>query len=87
MAFSLTSPAFQSESVIPKKFTCDGVDSSPALQWQDPPKGTKSFALIMDDPDAPPGTWVHWIIYDLPGSANSLPEGVAKKEEGPSGSK
>ncbi|MDZ4225151.1 MAG: YbhB/YbcL family Raf kinase inhibitor-like protein [bacterium] len=66
MAFLLASPAFQNESVIPKKFTCDGEYLSPALQWKEAPAGTKSFALIMDDPDAPPGTWVHWLIYDLP---------------------
>ena len=87
MTFSLTSPAFQEESTIPKKFTCDGADLSPALQWKGVPNGTKSFAMIMDDPDAPPGTWVHWILYNLPATVTALPEGVAKKEEGPSGSK
>ncbi len=87
MAFSLTSPAFQNESTIPKKCTCDGDDFSPTLQWQEAPAGTKSFALIMDDPDAPPGTWVHWIIYDLAATKNSLPENVAKKETGPDASK
>lgn len=87
MAFSLTSSAFQSELTIPKKFTCDGEDLSPALQWKEAPAGTKSFALIMDDPDAPPGTWVHWLIYDLPAGLVSLAEGVAKTENGPQGSK
>ena len=87
MAFTLTSPAFQNESAIPKKFTCDGEDISPALQWKDAPQGTKSFALIMDDPDAPPGTWIHWLIYDLPAATTFLPEGVAKTEQGPNGSK
>lgn len=87
MAFSLSSLAFQNESNIPKKFTCDGEDCSPALQWEGVPSGTKSFALIMDDPDAPPGTWVHWVIYDLPATTTSLPEGVAKSQEGPQGSK
>ena len=87
MAFLLTSPAFQNESVIPKKFTCDGEDLSPALTWSNAPAGAQSFALIMDDPDAPPGTWVHWLIYNLPATTSSLAEGVAKKPEGPNGSK
>ncbi len=87
MAFSLTSIAFQNEQTIPKKFTCDGEDISPALQWREAPAGTKSFALVMDDPDAPPGTWVHWLIYDLPATTVSLAEGIAKKEAGPAGSK
>jgi len=87
MTFALTSPAFQHESGIPKKFTCDDADLSPALQWQGAPAGTKSFALIMDDPDAPPGTWVHWIVYDLPATVTALAEGVAKTPDGPSGSK
>lgn len=87
MAFSITSPAFQNETTIPKKFTCDGEDPSPALQWKGAPSGTKSFALVMDDPDAPPGIWVHWLIYDLPAPVASLTEGVAKTENGPQGSK
>ena len=80
MAFSLQSSAFDNGGTIPQKFTCDGADVSPALTWTDPPAGTKSFALIMDDPDAPPGTWVHWVIYDIPGDAKGLEEGVEKKE-------
>lgn len=87
MAFTLISPAFQNEQAIPKKFTCDGADVSPALKWSGAPAVAKSFALIMDDPDAPPGTWVHWIIYDLSAKTNSLTEGVAKKPDGPDGSK
>lgn len=87
MAFSITSSAFQNESVIPKKFTCDGEDFSPPLQWREAPAGTKSFTLVMDDPDAPPGTWVHWLIYDLPATTVSLAEGVSKNEAGPNGSK
>ena len=81
MALKLTTTAFQPGGTIPKKFTCDGPDASPPLAWTDPPAGTQSFALIMDDPDAPVGTWVHWVLYDLPASARELPEGVPKDNE------
>jgi Raf kinase inhibitor-like YbhB/YbcL family protein len=87
MALSLTSPSFDEGGMIPKKQTCDGTDLSPALQWSGAPEGTKSFALVMDDPDAPPGTWVHWVIYDVPGDAKGLEEGVPKKETLPNGAK
>lgn len=80
MAFSLTSPAFNEGGTIPKKHTCDGPDLSPVLEWKDSPAGTVSFALIMDDPDAPPGTWVHWVAYDLPATTQKLDEGVPKTE-------
>ena len=86
MAFSLTSTAFHDGSAIPKKYTCDGEDLSPPLQWREALAGTQSFALVMDDPDAPPGTWVPWVIYNLPATSVSLPEGVAKSQEGPDGS-
>lgn len=66
MAFQIESPAFKHQEQIPQKYTCDGKDSSPPLQWSSAPAGTQSFALIMDDPDAPMGTWVHWVLYDLP---------------------
>ena len=78
MAFSISSPSFQNGKDIPKKFTCDGDDVSPALSWTDPPQGVKSFALIADDPDAPRGTWTHWVLFDLSPSTSSLPEGVPK---------
>lgn len=78
MAFSLKSPSFENESDIPRKHTCDGVDVSPPLSWSDPPDGTQSFSLIMDDPDAPGGTWVHWVLYNLPAQSRELPEGVPK---------
>jgi hypothetical protein len=87
MTFSLTSSAFDNGGTIPQKFTADGTDISPALKWSDPPAGTKSFALIMDDPDAPPGTWVHWVIYDIPPDARGLEEGVEKKETLKNGAK
>lgn len=85
MAFQITTTAFRDGASIPKKFTCDGPDVSPALAWSDPPAGTKSLALIVDDPDAPAGTWVHWVVYDLPADARKLPEGVAKDRELSSG--
>ncbi|MGH9777984.1 MAG: YbhB/YbcL family Raf kinase inhibitor-like protein [Candidatus Acidiferrales bacterium] len=78
MAFEIKSSAFAKGGDIPRKFTCDAQDVSPALNWSEPPKGTLSFALIMDDPDAPVGTWVHWVLYDLPATARSLPEGALK---------
>jgi Raf kinase inhibitor-like YbhB/YbcL family protein len=87
MSFELTSTAFSAHQAIPKKFTCDGPDVSPKLSWSDPPAKTQSFALIMDDPDAPGGTWVHWVFYDAPTDAKELPEGVPKQEELPGGAR
>jgi len=81
MAFGISSPSFQNGKDIPKKFTCDGEDVSPALSWTDPPQGSKSFTLIADDPDAPRGTWTHWVLYDLPAPTTNLPEGVPKTGE------
>ena len=80
MAFQITTRAFGGNGAIPKKFTCDGADVSPALAWSDAPSKTQSFALIMDDPDAPVGTWVHWVLYDLPSQAKDLAEDVPKQE-------
>jgi len=85
MAFTLTSTAFQEGATIPKKHTCSGQDVSPPLSWSPPPKGTRSFALIMDDPDAPGGTWVHWVIFNIPGQSSGLPEGVPSKQSFPTG--
>lgn len=85
--FKLTSSAFQAETTIPRKHTCDGQNTSPPLAWSQPPSGTKAFALIVDDPDAPGGTWVHWVLYDLPGEARSLPEAVPKQNELSSGAR
>ncbi len=68
--------AWKNGERIPTKYTADGVDRSPPLLFEEVPAGTKAFALICDDPDAPVGTWVHWVLYDLPGSASGLPEGV-----------
>jgi len=79
MSFSLQSPSFSSGGAVPKKFSCEGSDTSPALQWGEPPANTQSFVLIADDPDAPAGTWTHWVAYDLPASLRQLPEGVPKQ--------
>ena len=76
----LTSAAFADGEPIPAKYTCDGNDVSPPLQWTNAPANTKSFALIADDPDAPVGTWVHWVLYDLPADSSALPENVAKTQ-------
>lgn len=72
----LTSPAFEAEAFIPPEFTCDGADRSPALSWNGSPATTQSFALIVEDPDAPVGTFVHWVLYDLPSNLRALPSGI-----------
>jgi Raf kinase inhibitor-like YbhB/YbcL family protein len=81
MGFAITSSAFKDGGVIPKRFTCEGEDVSPALSWSEAPAATKSFALIADDPDAPAGTWVHWVIYDLPANLRALAENVPKESQ------
>lgn len=77
MAFSLSSPAFEHGDPIPRRYTCDGEGEPPHLEWQSPPAGTRGFALVMDDPDAPGGTFTHWMLYDIPGSARELPDAMA----------
>lgn len=82
MSLDLRSPAFAQNGEIPSLHTCEGRDVSPALEWKGAPPGTRSFALIVDDPDAPDPaaprmTWVHWVLYNLPADATGLPEGVA----------
>src|SRR3989338_7104095 len=81
MSFEISSPAFANGEAIPSDFSCDGRDIPPALMWTEPPAGTQSFALVMDDPDAPIGTWVHWVLYDLPAGARELAANVPKSEE------
>jgi Raf kinase inhibitor-like YbhB/YbcL family protein len=83
----LTSPAFREGDTIPKQYTCDGEDLSPALQWSGAPDTTKSFALICDDPDAPRGTWVHWVLFNLPADTQELAGTVAAQKVLPSGAK
>jgi Raf kinase inhibitor-like YbhB/YbcL family protein len=75
---TLTSPSFRNGQPIPAKHTCSGEDVSPALKWEGAPAGTKNFALIADDPDAPGGTWVHWLIYDM--NVSELEENTSKIE-------
>jgi Raf kinase inhibitor-like YbhB/YbcL family protein len=87
MAFELSSTAFAPGQAIPKQHTCDGADRSPPLRWQDAPAAAKSFALVADDPDAPAGTWTHWVLYDLPASVAELPEAVPPDATIPSGGK
>ena len=85
MSFNLTSSSFSPGGDIPAKFTCKGEDLSPQLSWTNPPSGTQGFALVVDDPDAPAGTWTHWVLYNLPASATSLAEGTSKVEQLPDG--
>ena len=83
----LKSSAFTAGEMIPQKYTCDGPDVSPPLSWSDVPAGAKSLALIADDPDAPMGTWVHWVAWNIPPNARGLEEGVPKKDSLPNGLK
>lgn len=83
MAFELRSTAFEPGSEIPVKHTCDGPDISPPLSWTGAPETAKSLALIVDDPDAPAGTWVHWVVYDIPATLPGLPAGVCSKGQVP----
>ena len=78
---SLTSTAFAEGETIPAQYTCNGQDISPALAWDDAPQGTQSFAVIVDDPDAPGGSWVHWVLFDLPADATELEENLPKSEQ------
>jgi len=76
MTIKLTSSAFKEGAMIPAQYTCDGKDISPPLNWSAVPEGTQSFALICDDPDAPIGTWVLWVVYNIPDKVTALPENV-----------
>jgi Raf kinase inhibitor-like YbhB/YbcL family protein len=78
----LSSSAFSEGGVIPRRFTCDGENLSPPLQWADAPAETRSFVLLCDDPDAPAGTWRHWAVYDLPADSINLPEGAGRRGGG-----
>lgn len=85
MSFSISSPAFNVGQPIPMQYTCDDKDLSPSLAWSNAPTGTKSFVLIVDDPDAPDPdapkmTWVHWILYNLPAGSSGLPEAVSDEQ-------
>lgn len=85
MALRLTIRAFPEGGTIPKLHTCEGADLSPALEWEGEPPETKSFALIVDDPDAPVGVWNHWLLYDIPASVHALPQGYKPGSAGQSG--
>jgi len=75
VSFHLSVEGFPEGGKIPVRFTCDGEDAHPALSWEGEPRETLSFALIMDDPDAPGGTWNHWLLWDIPATTHALPEG------------
>jgi Raf kinase inhibitor-like YbhB/YbcL family protein len=85
MAFIVKVRGFDDGASIPKRFTCDGEDASPVVEWSNEPRGTESFALIVDDPDAPGGTWNHWLLWDIPGHVHSLPEGFGPGQVGTGG--
>ena len=76
MVLSLLSDAFIENAFIPQEYTCVGANISPKIEWQNAPSDTESFALIMDDPDAPMGTWVHWIMFDIPSDVNDLNQDI-----------
>src|SRR3990167_2166549 len=78
----IISDAFENGKIIPSKYTCDASDISPSLSWDGTPANTKSFVLIVDDPDAPHGTWDHWILFNIPSSVHQLPENISTLPEG-----
>jgi hypothetical protein len=87
MSLSITSTAFKQGERIPSKYTCDGSDVSPGLEWSDVPDSTRSFTIIADDPDAPVGTWIHWVFYNILGETRALPEAVPPDANLPDGSR
>jgi Raf kinase inhibitor-like YbhB/YbcL family protein len=87
MTIKITSTAFEEGGMIPEPYTCDGKDISPPLAWTSVPEGTQSLALICDDPDAPVGTWVHWVLFNLPADVTTLPENVLPNKTLENGSK
>ncbi len=87
MVFEISSAAFAGGAAIPSRYTCDGEDISPPLAWRGAPEGTRAFALICDDPDAPAGTWIHWVIYDIPATETGLAEATPRRETLASGAR
>ncbi|MFQ6084314.1 MAG: YbhB/YbcL family Raf kinase inhibitor-like protein [Candidatus Aminicenantia bacterium] len=87
MEIEIKSTAFDEGDMIPKQYTCDGEDVSPPLSWTSVPEGTKSLALICDDPDAPMGTWVHWVLFNLPPNIKELPENIPPQKTLANGAK
>jgi Raf kinase inhibitor-like YbhB/YbcL family protein len=86
MEFKITSSAFHEGDLIPPQYTCDGANFSPPLEWKNPPDGTNTFALLNDDPDAPAGDWVHWIVYNIPRGTTGFKENASSKKLLPPGS-
>jgi Raf kinase inhibitor-like YbhB/YbcL family protein len=87
MSIEITSSAFEDGGFIPARYTCEGEDVSPPVKWANIPGDSKSLAIICDDPDAPAGTWVHWVIYDISPTLSEFPEGVPPSETTPDGAK
>ena len=87
MTMQLSSPAFNEGDAVPVKHTADGADKSPELRWAGAPQNAKSFALVCEDPDAPRGTWTHWVLFNIPADRTSLAEGLATDKELPDGSR
>ncbi|MGD8534293.1 MAG: YbhB/YbcL family Raf kinase inhibitor-like protein [Candidatus Aminicenantes bacterium] len=87
MDIKISSAAFEEGGMIPAKYTCDEEDVSPPLAWDSIPEGTKTLAFICDDPDAPMGTWVHWVFFNLPADISELPENIPPERELESGAK
>jgi Raf kinase inhibitor-like YbhB/YbcL family protein len=87
MDIQITSPVFEDGGEIPEKYTCDDLDVSPPLEWIDVPENTKTIAIVCDDPDAPMKTWIHWIIFNIPGDVTELPENVPPEKELENGAK
>src|SRR5262245_6544315 len=85
MSLEITSTAFQEGQPIPKQYTADGRNVSPPLQWSDPPGGTRAFAMVCEDPDAPRGTFTHWVLFNLPAESRELGEGVPAEPTLPKG--
>ena len=84
---TVSSTAFKNNAAIPQRFSCQGDDISPALSWSSAPEETKSFALILEDPDAPHGTFYHWVIYNIPATEHGLAENIARREPLPNGAR
>ena len=87
MDMQIISPAFNDGEAIPKKYTCDDLDVSPPIEWSNVPEDTKTVAIICDDPDAPMKTWIHWVIFNIPGDITRLPENVPPEKELENGTK
>jgi hypothetical protein len=87
MDIHITSPVFEDGGIIPKKYTCDDLDMSPPIEWSNVPEGTKTISIVCDDPDAPMKTWVHWVIFNIPGDVTRLPENVPPEKELENGAK